>query len=1252
MESQAKAKKLTDELNEETKKRVKILSDLERAQLALKKAQSEDATEIQRLRVETQELNKANKDTAKETLGLVSTYQKFAKEVNEAKRNAKNLASEMVELEKQFKRGAISKREYNREINKLSKEFTEAKLKALGLDQQLKKIDSSVGDNQRNVGNYKSAINGLTVSFRNLIAAFGVVGAVDLFADLARSSFETIKKLDAQNASLKQIFETEAQIAYQKEYLADITNRYGLELVSTTDAYTKYSAALRGTVLEGEKGRAVFSSFSGASARLGLNAEQQTGIFRALEQMISKGTVQAEELRGQLGDRMPGAFKLFADAAGVSTKELGEMMKEGKVLSGDILPKVAEKLEEMYNLNNVAKVDTLVAAQNRFKNSWTSFLDETAGNKEIVNGLAVGMEGLGFVMNFLLDTLITKGADGTSVIGDLVDVVQSLFEAIGDMAEGLGLIDEKTRNGLFSLNQFKNDLKAINSVISIVSSSLRYLIETVTNFFSTMFQTDGWDNFITKMESSADKLLRAVGTYNKVQDGITDANAKGLAYNNEANPYVEAWEQAKKSKQAFFQLNGKYFNTANGKNTGKSVDDYIDVKYEGGTILEKKPKTDPFNPNSDDDKTTKKGRSSRGSRLSGDQRDYLMSLQALRDLELAINEKKYTVGEIEERKYLQEIQRINVEFYDKKIAYLKGRNSKEKLEEARAELDKAKIIKETQKKIFDLDYKANEESHKIKMEAFEKQSEELANNDYLSNVERLNKQIDVDNQMISESSAYWQTQIDLAKAANQETLSIERKRDEELNKLENARLDKTSSNFENLKKDVDAQIEYLQTLKGITFEEQKQKVLSDKTLSNKQKEYLLDVLSLENQKEQNVLEIENLQKLKDKLEEKANSSLLGANLLTPEEAQQLADVTEQIESLKSSNIVIDIELKENITPEMEALRDVFADGFRNLGLNNFADEFTDLFNKIKSETANWKDYMAASFALVADVAGQFVEKRKRKEIEALDEQLERSQETSEQELGFINDRLDRLNALENATKQQVEERNALEDEARVIKEQQFQREKMMEAQKARAEQKASANQAIIGGLAGAAKALPNFAAAAASLAFGALMAGLIMTKDPTPQYFVGRKSGKAETAWTQEKGREIIASRDGKIKSLGSDSGPVLTKLAEGDKVYTASESMKLLKSIPDINVGAHIHKIDNSKLSPIVINQGNIDYDKLASKVGDEFKRGLKMFDKTTSFENEKGEIFLQEGGKIPVYIGRKRTTPIIIKSSRNERN
>jgi hypothetical protein len=763
------------------------------------------------------------------------------------------------------------------------------------------------------------------------------------------------------------------------------------------------------------------------------------------------------------------------------------------------------------------------------------------------------------------------------------------------------------------------------------------------------------------IDDSNAKFQKIADNYNKIQSGILKANAEGKAYTSVPDEYQVAWKKARDEKAAFFQFNGKYFEGKSGKNTGKSLDDYIDR----GNKLVLKDKT-PANTGNNDSSTTKKSRSGgkSGSRLSGEQRDYLMGLQALRDLELAINEKRFTENEIDERKYLENSLKINLNYFDKKIAYLKGRNAKEKLEEAKAELDRAKLIKETAKKIFDIDFKANEEVHKSKMEQMEKDNSDLENNDYLSNSDRLTKQIDIDNKMIDESSEYWKTQIALAVAANQETLSLERKRDEEINKLQEKRLKNVSSGFENFKKDVEAQTEYLQTLKGITFEEQRQKILSDKKLDNKQKEYLLDILSLENQKEQNRLEIESLQKQNAELEKKAGN-LPSGTLLTPEELQLQADNLEKIAQLGNQNIEIDISLKEKLSPQLEALKNIFTDGFRSLGLDSFADQFDNLFDKIKAKTADWKDYTAAAFALIGDIGSQYVESRKEQELAALDEQLQRTQETTEQEIEFINGRLERLNVLDSLSKEQTDERNALEDEARVLKEQQFLREKQIEAQKARAIQRANAQQTIIAGIQGAVMAylsqlvpgdptspIRGAIAAAATLAFAGANAALIMSKNPVPEYFVGRKGGKAETAWTQEKGREIIAGRDGKIKSLGSDSGPVLTKLAEGDKVFTALESAKMIKSIPEINVGANIHRIDNSKLSPIVIQKDNIDYDKLAGKVGNEFRRGLKYFDKPTVTTDERGNKYLHEGGKIPVFLGREKKNTIIVKLGNNERN
>ncbi len=126
--------------------------------------------------------------------------------------------------------------------------------------------------------------------------------------------------------------------------------------------------------------------------------------------MISKGKVSAEELRGQLGERLPGAFQIAARASGVTTSQLDEMLQKGQVLSEEFLPLFAAQLEKETRgglagaMNTVAAAsetlsNKLVALQRDFGNaiqpavqSSLSFVSEILGGINIdfgrLNGLA------------------------------------------------------------------------------------------------------------------------------------------------------------------------------------------------------------------------------------------------------------------------------------------------------------------------------------------------------------------------------------------------------------------------------------------------------------------------------------------------------------------------------------------------------------------------------------------------------------------------------------------------------------------------------------------------------------------------------------------------------------------------------------------------------------------------------------------------------------------------------------------------
>lgn len=201
----------------------------------------------------------------------------------------------------------------------------------------------------------------------------------------------------------------------------------GLELVSTAQAYGKLAAAARGTSLEGQKSRDIFKAVASASSVMGLSAEETSGALLAIGQMISKGKVQAEELRGQLGERLPGAFQIAARAMGKTTQELDKLLEGGKLLAEDFLPKFASQIQKELGDAPSKSADTFQGSMNRLKNAWT----------DLLNGIAQqgAVQGAGSAMTSLAEAM--EKAAGNGVARDLGQSLSQLAQLAGLLAKGL-----------------------------------------------------------------------------------------------------------------------------------------------------------------------------------------------------------------------------------------------------------------------------------------------------------------------------------------------------------------------------------------------------------------------------------------------------------------------------------------------------------------------------------------------------------------------------------------------------------------------------------------------------------------------------------------------------------------------------------------------------------------------------------------------------------------------------------------------
>ena len=131
-------------------------------------------------------------------------------------------------------------------------------------------------------------------------------------------------------------------------FLRQESDRLGLQLDTTAQQYTKLAVSAKGTKLEGQAIRDIFIGVAQASTVLGLSAADTGGVLTAVEQIISKGKVSAEELRGQLGERLPGAFQMAARAINVTTAELDAMLVKGDLTAEQLLPALALELNKTF----------------------------------------------------------------------------------------------------------------------------------------------------------------------------------------------------------------------------------------------------------------------------------------------------------------------------------------------------------------------------------------------------------------------------------------------------------------------------------------------------------------------------------------------------------------------------------------------------------------------------------------------------------------------------------------------------------------------------------------------------------------------------------------------------------------------------------------------------------------------------------------------------------------------------------------
>jgi tape measure domain-containing protein len=331
-------------------------------------------------------------------------------------------------------------------------------------------------------GNAKKSAGGIA----KLTTALAVLGG-GLFVKTLIQTNVAFNKIETTLAALTG---TTEKAAVEFQFLADEADRLGFVTTDLALNYARLSASTKGTILQGQATRDIFSAISEQARLLQLSTQDTGFAIRAITQIISKGVVTMEEMRRQLGDNLPGAFSKAAKSMGLTTSEFIELIESGNLLADEFIPRFSKFLTEDA-APGLDKVTTSLAANiERMKNSFQLFLKAIGdtGALELFNtGLGITINVLKLMTDFIKSGGITKALDSLkktfkTQVDQLESVRQGFLQLINTIVNNGANVTllAKVFNGVtLAASAFLTSIQLVVSGLTIVAASVKLVMDEI-----------------------------------------------------------------------------------------------------------------------------------------------------------------------------------------------------------------------------------------------------------------------------------------------------------------------------------------------------------------------------------------------------------------------------------------------------------------------------------------------------------------------------------------------------------------------------------------------------------------------------------------------------------------------------------------------------------------------------------------------------------------------------------------------------
>jgi tape measure domain-containing protein len=238
----------------------------------------------------------------------------------------------------------------------------------IGAGSQMEKFKTGLDIAAASTRNFTASQIPLLGGIKNLAGEFGEATKQVLLYGTAYKGLAFVTSLPGQvlnaaksqqqyNNALKTATQDTGTYGKELLYVDNIQRAFGLDLETTRTGFTRLYASMAPTGFDSGSIEKLFTGISAATAALQLTPDKAERVIYAFGQMASKGQIMSEELKGQLGDVLPGALAIFAKAAGMSVKEFSKAMEDGAFVGGrfrEVFAKVSDELMNRFGTGAAA----------------------------------------------------------------------------------------------------------------------------------------------------------------------------------------------------------------------------------------------------------------------------------------------------------------------------------------------------------------------------------------------------------------------------------------------------------------------------------------------------------------------------------------------------------------------------------------------------------------------------------------------------------------------------------------------------------------------------------------------------------------------------------------------------------------------------------------------------------------------------------------------------------------------------------